>query len=80
MSHYVELLLITLKMLISFSVISFSPREVMESPSREDHVDLALRDMVSGYGVDGLMVGLGVTLEVFSDLSHSIIFLCVAAL
>jgi len=80
MSHYVELLLITLKMLISFSVISFSPREVMESPSREDHVDLALRDMVSGYGGDGLMVRLGVTLEVFSNLSHSMIFLCVAAL
>ena len=75
MSHYVELLLITLKMLISFS-----PREVMESPFREDHVDLALRDMVSGYGGDGLMVRLGVTLEVFSDLSHSMIFLCVAAL
>ena len=37
------------------------PREVVESPSVEvlnKHVDVALTDMVSGYGWDGLMVGL----------------------
>ena len=58
-------------------------REVMESLSLElfqERGDVAPRDMVSGYGGDGLMVRLGVTLEVFSNLSHSMIFLCVAAL
>jgi len=37
-------------------------REVGESPSMEvlkNHMDVALRDGVSGYGRDGLMVGLG---------------------
>jgi len=36
------------------------PREVGESPSRavlENHVDVALRDVVSGRAGDGLMVG-----------------------
>ena len=38
------------------------PREVMESPSREafkKHGDVALRDVVSEHGGDGLTVGLG---------------------
>ena len=38
------------------------PREVVESPSLEvfnSRVDLALGDMVSGHGGDGLMVGVG---------------------
>ena len=37
------------------------PKEVLESPSLEvfkNHGDVALRDVVSGYGGDGLVVGL----------------------
>ena len=37
------------------------PREVAESPSLEvfkNHVDMALRDVVSGHGGGGLVVGL----------------------
>ena len=37
------------------------PREVVERPSLEvlkSRVDVALRDVVSGHGRDGLMVGL----------------------
>ena len=37
------------------------PREVRESPSLgmfRSHVDVALRDVVSGHGGDGLVVGL----------------------
>ena len=43
---------------------------MVESPSLEafkKHGDVALRDMVSGHGGDGLVVGLGVLL---SDLPH----------
>ena len=46
------------------------PREVMESLSLElfrKHVDVALRDEVSGHGGDGLTV-------VFSNLNDSVIF------
>ena len=38
------------------------PREVVQSPSLEvfqNRVDMALRDVVSGHGGGGLLVGLG---------------------
>ena len=38
------------------------PREVVQSPSLEvfqNCVDMTVRDVVSGHGDDGLMVGLG---------------------
>jgi len=38
------------------------PREVVESPSLEGfrkRADVTLRDMVGGYGGDGLIIGLG---------------------
>ena len=38
------------------------PREVVQSPSLEafkNHVDVALRDVVRGYGGDGLVAELG---------------------
>ena len=51
------------------------PREVVQSPSLEvlkNHVGVALRDVVSGRGEDGL--GLDwVTLEVFFNLNDSMI-------
>ena len=34
------------------------PREVVESPSLEKRVDVALRNMISGRNGDGLAVGL----------------------
>ena len=48
-------------------------REVVESPSLEvlkNRVDVALRDVVSGHGGGGLVVGLD-DLEVFSNLNDS---------
>jgi len=53
------------------------PREVVESPSLEvlkSRVDVAVRDVGSGWGGGGLMVG-WVILEVFSSLHDSIILL-----
>lgn len=48
------------------------PREVMESPCSQfkNHGDVALQDMVSGHGGDGLELGLGV-LELFSNINDS---------
>jgi len=48
-------------------------REVVQSPSLEvlkNRVDVALRDVVSGHGGGGLVVGLD-DLEVFSNLNDS---------
>ena len=45
----------------SGSAVTQAAQDVMESPSLEvfkSCVDVALRDMVSGHGGDGLMVGL----------------------
>jgi len=44
------------------------PGEVGESPSLEvfnNHVDVALRDTVSGHGGDGLVVGVGDSSDLF---------------
>ena len=54
------------------------PGEVVESLSLEvfkNRGDVAERDMVSGHGGDGMMVGLGglSVLEVFSNLNGSVI-------
>jgi len=50
------------------------PREVVKSPSLElfeSHGDVALRDMVSGHGGDGLTAKLDDLLDVFSNLNDS---------
>ena len=49
------------------------PRDVVESPSLElfkKHVDVALRDVVSGHSEDGIVIGL-IVLRDFSSLSDS---------
>ena len=51
-------------------------REMVESPSLEafkNHIDVALRDMVSGHDGDGLMVGID-DFVVFSNLDNFMIF------
>ena len=51
------------------------PRDVVESLSLEvsrNRVDVALRDMVSGHGGDGLGLGLGI-IELFPSLDNSMI-------
>jgi len=45
---------------VNLTLTSFA--QVVDSPSLEvlqNHVDVALRDLVSGHGGDGLMVGRG---------------------
>ena len=51
------------------------PREVAESLSLEvfkNHGDVALRDVVSGHGGDGLELNLDI-LQVFSNLNHPVV-------
>jgi len=46
----------------SGAAVAQLPREVVQSPSLEvfqNCVDMTVRDVVSGHGDDGLMVGLG---------------------
>lgn len=52
-------------------------REVVEPPSLvvfKNHGDVALRDIISGHGGDGLGVGLWMISVVFSNLKDSMIW------